>query len=499
MSDYYALRDQIAKMVPRTLPLVRGGSKQSVQEKGRKKGYKEFKLSDGQWASSERLLKADEIGSFVEVSCRAAACPMPLNMDVYDSLKCPFGCKYCFADSFRGTLYTAFFDNARTVGLRHCNVDYCKSELDKLMGFRGKSLDMLSGGSPNKEVNKRVARVSASGKKYASRGGRQECTGGLQAALQRAVAAEIPMRLGIRFEDFLPIERKLGISLQMLEYLADQSYPTMINTKSDVVGYDKYVEALARNQGKAAVHMTLISSNNALLKELEPGAPSYDRRIWAMKQLSSAGVRVVARIEPFLVFLSDPPDEVDRYMADLKDAGVSHLTFDTYSWTAKNPGIRQSFFDMGLDWERLFLLGCDSQGLGSLLMGEFMSMWREHGFSCSSFDMGNVPDNDQSVCCEVGDWFEGGMNWGCTVMAARFVKDRGMTPSTWGDFKSWVEAKGGFLSDGLELEVHQLWNADGTSEAYSQQWARGLEVVGTNQDGLIWQFDDSDFRKELVR
>jgi hypothetical protein len=95
MSDYYALRDQIARMIPRTLPLVRGGSKQSVQEKGRKKGYKEFKLSDSQWVSSQRLLKADEIGSFVEVSCRAAACPMPLNMDVYDSLKCPFGCKYC--------------------------------------------------------------------------------------------------------------------------------------------------------------------------------------------------------------------------------------------------------------------------------------------------------------------------------------------------------------------------------------------------------------------
>ncbi|MCH8326631.1 MAG: hypothetical protein IIB83_08775 [Bacteroidetes bacterium] len=61
-------------------------------------------------------------------------------------------------------------------------------------------------------------------------------------------------------------------------------------------------------------------------------------------------------------------------MADIKDAGVQHITFDTYSYTAKNPGIKQSFINAGIDYERTFLVGCDSQALGSLMLGEFMKM-----------------------------------------------------------------------------------------------------------------------------
>ncbi len=500
MSNYYDIRREASKMVPRSLPLFEAQQEaRGIDEKGRKKGYQEFKIVDGDWFRSNRLLKVDEFGSFVEVSCRAAACPMPLNLDVYDGLRCPFGCKYCFADSFRSSLYTSFFDNARTVGLRHSDLDFCKCELDKLLKYRGKQSINIDGGGTSCRP-KRVTRTAADGKEFHSRGeptGWQMAAGSKLVALRRAVARELPMRLGIRFEDFVPRERKLGISLGLLNYLADQAYPTMINTKSDLVGENAYVEALGRNAGRAAVHMTLISSNNKLLKALEPGAPSYERRIWAMGQLVSAGVRVVARIEPFLVFLSDPEEEVERYMTDLAAVGVKNITFDTYSYTAKNPGIRQAFYDLGLDWDRLFLMGCDSQGLGSLLLGEFMQLWRQRGFSCSTFDMGNVPDNDQLVCCEVGDWFRGGYNYGCSVGAARYIKKRKGERVSWFDFASWVAQHDGFLCASLEDEVHHLWNLAG-NDAYSHGWARGLEPVGQDAGGLIWTWDDTDFRRSLL-
>jgi hypothetical protein len=476
------------------------GKVEAVKEKGRKKGYREFKQDNREWQSRARMLQEDNFGSFAEVSCRAAACPMPLNLDVYDAIFCPYACKYCFACNFKSTLYTAFFDNSRSVGLRHCNLDESCRELDKLMAYRGKDTHSISGESDEK-AERRIARVTASGEKMATRGGKsgwQAYAGSPLVALKRAVALEIPMRLGIRFEDFLPKERKLGISLGLLRYLSNTAYPTMVNTKSDLIGEDDYVDALAKNKGKAAVHVTLISSNNKVLKALEPGAPSYERRIWAMKQLASAGVRVVARIEPFLVYLSDPPDEVERYISDLKDAGVGHITFDTYSYTAKNPGMYQAFCNVGLDWDRLVLLGCDSQPLGSLLLGEFMKLFREKGIRCSTFDMGNVPDNDDDVCCEVGDWFRGGFNYGCAVMAARFIKRRGNQATNWQDFVNWVNEHGGFLSESLKQEVHLLWNVSGSNDAYSHGWARGLEPVGHDRDGKTWTWDGTDFRKDLI-
>lgn len=371
----------------------------------------------------------------------------------------------CFANSFRASLYTAFFDNSKTMGLRHCNPDKYKKELDKLMKYRGKN---------PLEINN---------------------------SLGKAIAMNLPIRFGIRFEDFLKREEKLGVSLELLKYLQEQNYPLMINTKSDLVAKDAYLRVLEKgNPGRTAVHVTLISNNNQILKKLEPAAPSYESRIQAMKVLVRHDVRVVARIEPWIPFVNDGEEETLKYMNDLENIGVQHVTFDTYSYTAKNQGIAQSFKNEGYDWDRINLLGCDSQGLSSLLLGKFMEMWREKGFSCSTFDMGNMSSNNQSICCEVGDWFQDStFNHGCTVMAAQFIIKRKGHKTTWSQYKDWVNKHGGFLSDALEKEVHQLWNCEG-NDAYSSSWAKGIEVGGMDEEGnIIWKYEkENDFREDIL-
>ncbi len=464
--DYYELRSLAAKLVPRKVALFHETRKaQAVREKGRKGGYQEYKLTEKKFVPQERLLNLQEVSSFVEVSCRAAACPMPLNIDTWDGLICPFKCQYCFANAFRASLYTAFFDNSKTMGFRHCDPAVYKRELEVLMKGRGKDPHSFAPG----------------------------------ADVAKAIGMEIPMRFGIRFEDFLADEKQGGISLELLEYLADIEYPLMINTKSSLVGQEKYLNALSRNKARTAVHMTLISADDRLLQVLEPGAPSYAKRLEAMKRLVEAGVRVVPRIEPFLVFVNDDPEFVQKYMEDMKAIGCRNITFDTYSYTAKNPGIRQAFHNIGLDWDRIFLIGADSQALGSLLLGKFMDLFRAEGFSCSTFDMGNVPTNDQAICCEVGEWFRGGFNWGCTVIAAWMITRHPGKKFCWKDFASYVNERGGFLSENLKEEVHRLWNMEGHQSAYSHGWAKGLTAVGNDEDGLIWTYDPTtDFRQELL-
>ena len=460
--NYWELREEISKVIPRSTSLLsKKLPPKPVKEKGRKSGYSEYNLIERKWVKQERLLNTQEVNSFVEVSCRAAACPMPLNIDVWDGLLCPYGCRYCFANAFRVSLYTAFFDNAKTMGLRHCNPDKFKREMDVLLKNRDKN--------PHD----------------------------VKSSLAKAIALGIPIRLGIRFENFLDEELEMGISLSMINYLADESYPLMVNTKSDMIGKKQYVKALSRNKGKSAVHITLISSNQKVLDILEPGAPTYKKRIKAMKHLTEAGVRVIARIEPYLSFVTDEKEDVYQYINDLQRIGVNNITFDTYSYSAKNPGIRQSFKNCGLDYDRIFLIGCDSQALGSLMLGKYMESFREKGFSCSTFDMGNVSDNDQDVCCEVSDLFDCGYNYGSTVIAARYVKKHNKgNPVSWGMFESWVNEKGGFLSETLKREVHQLWNCEGDN-AYSPSWARGLTPIGTDRKGLIWKFEDNDFRQDI--
>jgi len=461
--DYSELRKEVSRIVPGLRPFFKAtGKVQAVKEKGRKKDYSQFHLLDQEWKEQRRLLKTEQINTFLEISLRAQACPMPFNGDVWDGLNCPFGCIYCYANAFRASLYTAFFDNSKTLGLRHCNPDYYKREMEKMLPLRGKDPHGLYD-------------------------------------IRKAFAMEIPLRLGIRFEDFNPEERRAGISLEMLKYLKDIEYPVMINTKAGLVGEDEYVKALGDNPAGAAVHITLTSSNDRVNRNIEPGAPNYSERMTAAKNLIDAGVRVVARIEPYLFLVNDDPDEVEKYIQDMKEIGVKNITFDTYSYSANNPGIRQDFINRGIDFDRLFTAGCDSQRLGSTLLGAYMDKFREHGISCSTFDLGNVPNNDQSICCEVGDWFKGGWNYGCTVMAVRFITQNKGKPVTWGQYRDWVMENGGFLSPGLEREVHELWNIEGSNVAYSPIWAGGVVPVGWDEGGVVWSYiPASDERKELI-
>jgi len=461
-SAYYENRKRLAQAIPRTGTLLEAAQTQAIRLKGRKTGYHEYRFDREEMVKQERLLNAEEVNSFVEISCRAGACPMCLNIDVWDGLLCPYGCKYCFADSFRATLYTAFFDNAKTMGLRHCDPDRYKRDLGELFNYR------LT--DPHTHVN----------------------------PVRKAIAMNMPLRLGIRFEDFTKREKKDGVSLELLRYLASENYPVMINTKSDLIGHDDYVRALADNKGKAAVHITLISSDDKLLKELEPNAPSYQQRINAMKSLVDAGIRVVARVEPYAVFLNDDESAVYRYIEDVWDAGVRNITFDSYSYTGRDPGIIRNWANLGLDWDRMFLVSAESQPVSSYMLGSFMEMFREKGFSCSTFDMGNVPTNSQDICCEVTDLFtDSQFNYGCTVMAARFVRQTEGSVG-WGAYEGWVMEHGGFLSPALKAEVKQLWNAVGNN-AYSQCWAPGIVPVGIDQDGIVWEYDSDvvDFRQDI--
>jgi DNA repair photolyase len=464
--EYAELRQMIARIVPGTRPMLEDHERKvsAIKEKGRKKNYSQYNLLQKEWIDQQRLLKTDQIDSFIEISLRAAACPMPFNMDVWDGLKCPYGCVYCFADSFRASLYTSFFDNSKTMGLRHCNTDYYRREMDKMLPLREKDPHTLTG------VNKAF------------------CLG-------------IPVRQGIRFEDFTPAERRKGISLVMLQYLKEIAYPVMINTKSDLVGEDAYVRALAENKAGAAVHITIISSDDKILKTIEPGAPSYRRRIEAAKNLISAGVRVVARIEPYIFLLNDAPEETNRFAQELKETGVENITFDTYSYSANIPGIRQNFINRGIDFDRAFIAGCDSQKLGSALLNSFMDIFRKYGISCSTFDLGNIPTNSQDICCEVMDCFKNsGWNYGSIVMAARYIARKLGKPVTWKEYSDWVYEKGGFLTPALEQEVHELWNIDGSNIAYSLIWVGGMVPVGWDEGGLVWAYlPKADEREELLK
>ena len=76
--NYWELRKAVKNFVPRRIQIEPISSGRGiVKEKGRKTQYHQFNLETGEMLKHERLLSEDEVRSFLEVSLRAQACPMP--------------------------------------------------------------------------------------------------------------------------------------------------------------------------------------------------------------------------------------------------------------------------------------------------------------------------------------------------------------------------------------------------------------------------------------
>jgi len=97
-----------------------------------------------------------------------------------------------------------------------------------------------------------------------------------------------------------------------------------IVTKSDLVTRD--IDLLVAM--KAAVAVTVTTLDESLSRRLEPGAPSPKRRLFALNELSRAGIPLSARIDPIIPGINDCG--IEDLVCSLHSAGVRHITSSTY-------------------------------------------------------------------------------------------------------------------------------------------------------------------------
>ena len=148
-------------------------------------------------------------------------------------------------------------------------------------------------------------------------------------------------------DPYQPLESTYKYTRKFLELLVEKNYRILIITKSDLILRDL---DLLKNL-RCAVSITITSKN--LSSKLEPGAPSYERRINAIKSLYKANILVSVRLDPIIPGLNEKEileilDEVAPF--------VKHITASTYK--AKPDSLRRlgDFFpEKRVFWEKLYL------------------------------------------------------------------------------------------------------------------------------------------------
>ena len=127
--------------------------------------------------------------------------------------------------------------------------------------------------------------------------------------------------LGANTDPYQPIERKLGITRQILEVLAEHHHPVSVVTKSDLVLRDLDLLAPMAQEKLACVLVSITTLDRGLARRMEPRAPSPPRRLAAIEGLARAGVPAGVLASPMIPGLND--SELEAILAAASRAGAA--------------------------------------------------------------------------------------------------------------------------------------------------------------------------------
>jgi DNA repair photolyase len=137
----------------------------------------------------------------------------------------------------------------------------------------------------------------------------------------------IPIRIGSMSDSFMAMDQKYKVTQELLKILKFYNYPYIIFTRSDLVAKDEYLQLLDPKLG--AVQFSISSTNDELIRKIEPGAPSAKRRLKALEKLADCGFWTTVRINPLF------PIYPDGYFTD-----------PDFSWSGEVPKFEFSSFEM---------------------------------------------------------------------------------------------------------------------------------------------------------
>jgi DNA repair photolyase len=180
----------------------------------------------------------------------------------------------------------------------------------------------------------------------------------LRRTLDPARARDTPIVIGTATDPYQPAERRFGLTRRLLETLLLHRGLTIgLITKSTLVARDRSLLARLAERHTLTVHLSLATTDAALLRRLEPRSPLPHARVRALRALTTAGVPAGVMIAPVLPGLTDSWASLAAVMEAAKGAGARFV-----SWAALRlgpaararflPVLRREFPELAARYER---------------------------------------------------------------------------------------------------------------------------------------------------
>jgi len=133
------------------------------------------------------------------------------------------------------------------------------------------------------------------------------------------------LAMGTNTDPYQPIERDLELTRRILKVLAEHRHPVRIVTKSNLVLRDIDVLGPMAEKGLADVVLSVTTLDRSLARNMEPRAPTPERRLAAIRKLTDAGIPTGVSFAPVIPGLNDT--ELEAILERAAEAGARDATY----------------------------------------------------------------------------------------------------------------------------------------------------------------------------
>ena len=143
----------------------------------------------------------------------------------------------------------------------------------------------------------------------------------LERELSAAKYSPRTIAIGTNTDPYQPIERRYEIMRRILQVLDKANHPVGIVTKSALVLRDIDILSSMAKRNLVRVALSVTTLDPALARVMEPRAATPQRRLNALRELSTAGIPTTVMVAPIIPAINDP--EIERILDAAAAAGVS--------------------------------------------------------------------------------------------------------------------------------------------------------------------------------
>lgn len=134
-----------------------------------------------------------------------------------------------------------------------------------------------------------------------------------------------PIALGVNTDAYQPLERKRGITRELLEVMLEYRHPVSIITKGGLILRDLDVLTELARQGLCSVRISLTTLSNDLKRQMEPRTAAPATRLKVIEQLAGAGIPTGIILGPVIPFIND--QEIEAILEAAAAAGATRASW----------------------------------------------------------------------------------------------------------------------------------------------------------------------------